>query len=151
MTLLPRATGGLERWGAVAGLAAWTAVGAPVLAGDLVVTLSAWWWAAYLAYGVLLGLAAVPLVLLARSLSTGLPLAALRPFISLGRMAMPTLVWGGLRGGISIALALGLPEGGARTVLLATTYIVVLFSVLAQGGTIAPLVARLTRTRPEAP
>ena len=85
---------------------------------------------------ILLGAAAIPLVLLARGVSVLLPLAALRPFLSLGSLAPVTLIWGGLRGGISVALALGLPDGPARAFALAATYLVVLFSVIVQGGTI---------------
>ncbi|WP_156681221.1 cation:proton antiporter [Sphingomonas profundi] len=85
---------------------------------------------------ILLGAAAIPLVLLARGVSVLLPLAALRPFLSLGNLAPVTLIWGGLRGGISVALALGLPDGPARAFALAATYLVVLFSVIFQGGTI---------------
>lgn len=85
---------------------------------------------------ILLGLAAIPLVLAARSVAVVCPLVAIRPFLSLGRLAPVTLIWGGLRGGISVALALGLPEGPARSFALAATYIVVLFSVIVQGGTV---------------
>jgi signal transduction histidine kinase len=53
-------TGRLERWAAAAGLATWAAVGVPVLAGDLVVPPSGWWWAAHLTYGLLLALAVLP-------------------------------------------------------------------------------------------
>lgn len=90
---------------------------------------------------IVLGAAAIPLVLVARAISVLLPLAALRPFLSLGRMAPVTLIWGGLRGGISVALALGLPEGPARAFALTATYIVVLFSVIVQGGTIERVIA----------
>ena len=85
---------------------------------------------------ILLGAAAIPLVLLARGVSVLLPLVALRPFLSLGSLAPVTLIWGGLRGGISVALALGLPDGPARSFALAATYLVILFSVIVQGGTI---------------
>ena len=88
---------------------------------------------------IVLGVAAIPLVLFARGIAVLLPLAALRPFLSLGNLAPVTLIWGGLRGGISVALALGLPEGPARAFALAATYIVVLFSVIVQGGTIERL------------
>jgi CPA1 family monovalent cation:H+ antiporter len=67
----------------------------------------------------------------------------MRPWLSLGRLALPTLIWGGLRGGISIALALSLPDGPARTIVLAATYIVVLFAVIVQGGTIGALIERI--------
>lgn len=90
------------------------------------------------------GLAAIPLVLAARVISVGAPLGAMRPWLSMGRLAVPTLVWGGLRGGISIALALSLPEGPARTSILTVTYMVVLFSVIVQGGTVGGLIRRLS-------
>ncbi|WP_411290157.1 cation:proton antiporter [Sphingorhabdus sp.] len=89
---------------------------------------------------ILVGLAAIPLVLAARAIAVMLPLTAMRPFLNLGPMAPPILIWGGLRGGISVALALGLPDGLSRSVELTATYIVVLFAVIAQGGTIARLI-----------
>ena len=50
------------------------------------------------------------------------------------------MVWGGLRGGISIALALSLPAGDAKNLLVTATYVVVLFSVLVQGSTIGSVI-----------
>ncbi len=94
---------------------------------------------------VIAGLVAIPLVLIARALSVGAPLLVMRPIASLGRLALPTLVWGGLRGGISVALALSLPEGPGRTIILAVTYMVVLFSVIVQGGSIGRLIQRLSK------
>lgn len=91
-----------------------------------------------------LGAAAIPLALAARSLSVILPLRVIRPTHRYGLVAPVTLIWGGLRGGISIALALGLPDGPARSVILAATYVVVLFSVIVQGGTIKRVLERLT-------
>lgn len=91
-----------------------------------------------------LGAAAIPLALAARSLSVILPLRVIRPKHRYGLVAPVTLIWGGLRGGISIALALGLPDGPARSVILAATYVVVLFSVIVQGGTIKRVLERLT-------
>jgi CPA1 family monovalent cation:H+ antiporter len=84
----------------------------------------------------LAGVATIPLVLAARGVAVLLPLAALRPWLKLGALAPTTLIWGGLRGGISVALALSLPEGPARSTALAATYIIVLFSVIVQGGSI---------------
>ena len=90
-----------------------------------------------------IGLIAIPLVLLARALSVLGPLALMRQTtIALGRLTMPTLVWGGLRGGIAIALALSLPAGPFHAPILAATFVVVLFSVIVQGGTISALIAR---------
>lgn len=97
-----------------------------------------------------LGLLTVPLVLAARAVSVGLPLLAWRRMLPFG-LAFPTMTWGGLRGGISIALALSLPPGPTKDVLLAATYVVVLFSVLAQGGTIERVVRRRSRVAPPPP
>jgi len=93
----------------------------------------------------LFGLAAIPLALLARWLSVSAPLTVLRGRIDLGRLAVPTLVWGGLRGGISIALALSLPDTPSRTPIVAATFVIVLFSVIIQGGSIGGLIRRLGR------
>lgn len=91
-----------------------------------------------------LGAGAIPLALASRSISVLLPLRAIRPNHRYGLVAPVTLIWGGLRGGISIALALGLPDGPARSIILAATYVVVLFSVIVQGGTIKRVLERLT-------
>jgi CPA1 family monovalent cation:H+ antiporter len=89
---------------------------------------------------IFVGLVSIPLVLLARAIAVMLPLTAMRPLLNLGPMAPPILIWGGLRGGISVALALSLPDGVSRSVELTATYIVVLFAVIVQGGTIAKLI-----------
>lgn len=91
-----------------------------------------------------LGLLTIPLVLAARAVSVGAPLLFWRRLLRLP-LAFPVMTWGGLRGGISIALALSLPEGPMKDVILAATYMVVLFSVLAQGATIGGLVRRSVR------
>ena len=90
----------------------------------------------------LVALATIPIVLAARLLSVGLPLAVLAPIQTLGRGSLPILVWGGLRGGISIALALSIPAGPYQEMILAATYAVVFFSVLVQGSTIGRLARR---------
>jgi CPA1 family monovalent cation:H+ antiporter len=86
---------------------------------------------------IIAGAASIPLVLCARILAVGAPLAAMRRVLHLGPLAMPILIWGGLRGGISVALALSLPDSPPRTAILAVTYIVVLFSVIVQGGSVS--------------
>lgn len=91
-----------------------------------------------------LGVLSIPLAIAARIVAVGAPLAVMRPFLSLGPLALPTLVWGGLRGGISIALALSLPETPIRAAILAATYAIVLFAVIVQGATIGKLIVRLS-------
>lgn len=96
-------------------------------------------------YGLLgAGALAVPMLLAARALSAGGLLIFWRRLLPL-RLALPILTWGALRGGISIALALSLPSGPVKDLILATTYVTVMFSVLVQGSTMGMLVRRLTR------
>ncbi len=94
-----------------------------------------------------LGILTIPLVLAARAVSVGVPLSMWRDFLPF-KTAFALFTWGGLRGGISIALALSLPGGPIKDVLVAATYVVVLFSVLVQGGTIKSLISRVAG-RPE--
>ena len=89
----------------------------------------------------LAGVAAVPLVLAARLVSVAPPLMAL-PGIKADRLTLTTLVWGGLRGGLSVAMALSLKAQAPGNALLAATYGVVLFAVLVQGGTIAAAIRK---------
>ena len=96
-----------------------------------------------------LGVLSIPLAIAARIVAVGAPLAVMRPFLSLGPLALPTLVWGGLRGGISIALALSLPETPIRAAILAATYAIVLFAVIVQGATIGKLIVRLSAAERE--
>lgn len=79
------------------------------------------------------GCVAVVVTLLARLLTVGLPAAALQGVLNLPPGSWKVLTWGGLRGGISVALALSLPAGPERDTVLALTYSVVVFSILAQG------------------
>jgi len=98
----------------------------------------------------LTGLCAIIVVLTARALSVGVPLLAMKRLIDMGPLAFPTLVWGGLRGGISVALALALPASDTRSTILAATYAVVLFAVIVQGGTIRWLIERIRASHDKA-
>jgi CPA1 family monovalent cation:H+ antiporter len=86
---------------------------------------------------------AIPLVLLARFTSVGLPMCLMRAFHQTAPNSVKIMTWGGLRGGISIALALSLPPFAERELLIVVTYAVVLFSLLVQAPTLGPLLRKL--------
>ncbi|AMW03760.1 cation:proton antiporter [Gemmatimonas phototrophica] len=96
----------------------------------------------------LLGALAIPLVLLARWLSVGMPLIAMRRRVPAPAGALPILTWSGLRGGISVALALSLPVSEHRSILVTITYVVVCFSILVQGLTVPIVVKRVLANAP---
>jgi CPA1 family monovalent cation:H+ antiporter len=93
----------------------------------------------------LLGFAllAIPVTLIARALSVGIPMILLSRWEVFTKGAVPVLIWGGLRGGIAVALALSLPETEYKVTILTITYGVVLFSIIIQGLTVKPLVKRM--------
>jgi CPA1 family monovalent cation:H+ antiporter len=101
---------------------------------------------------VLAGLAAIAVVLVARWASVSLPLVFLRliPSFQPSDHGVAVLTWGGLRGGLSVALALSLPATMPRELLVGITYVVVVFSIIVQGLTIGPLVRWLGVGRPAA-
>ena len=90
-----------------------------------------------------LALVSIPLVLLARLLAVSVPVLALSARQDFVRGTIPVLVWGGLRGGISVALALSIPEVAEKSVLLAATYTVVVFTIVVQGLSLRRLVQRV--------
>ncbi|TLV01504.1 cation:proton antiporter [Dyadobacter luticola] len=90
------------------------------------------------------GMATIVIVLLARFISIYVPVKLI-PFKSrFGKKSVAILVWGGLRGGVSIALALSIDDDLNKNLFLAITYFVVLFSIIVQGLTVGKITARFT-------
>lgn len=91
----------------------------------------------------LTGLVAIVLLLLSRLLSIFLPVVFLRRSLHLQYNSIFILTWGGLRGGISVALALSLPESPYRELILTSSFVIVVFSILVQGLTLNKVVNKL--------
>lgn len=91
------------------------------------------------------GALAIAVALFARLMAVTVPIYMLKPFRTFPSDVIPIMTWGGLKGGISVALVLTLPDSEWKPLLLTMTYIVVLFSIIIQGLTIAPLARKLGR------
>lgn len=89
---------------------------------------------------------AIPLALIGRFAAVALPVQALRTRLTFKPGTIRLLTWGGLRGGISVALALSLPDSEVKPTLLAATYAVVVFTIVVQGSTLAMVARRVVRT-----
>lgn len=86
--------------------------------------------------------AALPIVLIARYVSVGVPIAVLRRFQQFEPHSVKLMTWAGLRGALSIALALSLAEGRAKALIVTATYMIAIFSILIQATTVEPLARR---------
>lgn len=90
--------------------------------------------------------ATVPIVLIGRFVSVWMPISLLSLRRAFSAGAIPILTWGGLRGGVSVALALSLPDSPAKPALLTATYAVVIFSIIVQGLTMKRVIGWTGRT-----
>jgi len=91
------------------------------------------------------GFMAIGLALLARLAAVSVPVLMLKPFRTFSKGVIPIMTWGGLKGGISVALALSLPDSDWKPLILTVTYIVVIFSIIVQGLTVTRLAERVGR------
>ncbi|MEP3891217.1 MAG: sodium:proton antiporter [Hellea sp.] len=87
-------------------------------------------------------LIAIPLVLLARLCAVFVPMKVIGTFKNFTKGAIPVLTWGGVRGGISVALALSLPDNEYKPLILTATYGIVIFSIIVQGLTVKRVVQK---------
>ncbi|PID35862.1 MAG: sodium:proton antiporter [Rhodobacterales bacterium] len=93
----------------------------------------------------LTGVLSIGLALIARLAAVAVPVLLLKPFRHFSRGVIPIMTWGGLKGGISVALALALPDSEWKPLILGATYIVVLFSIIVQGLTVTRVAERVGR------
>lgn len=110
-----------------------------VLIGIIMITLD------FNMYHLILGIISIFLVLFSRYITISLSNFFLKKSEKANKKEIIILTWAGLRGGISIALALLLPEGDIKDIILYATYVVVVFSIIAQGLSIEKLVSKLLK------
>lgn len=89
------------------------------------------------------GIIAIPISIFARYISLVIPSTFLKNWVGTDHKTIKLMTWGGLRGGLSIAMALSLQDPLPRNLFVAMTYIIVLFSIIVQGMTLGNLVKRL--------
>jgi len=88
---------------------------------------------------ILIGLISIPMVLISRIIIVYLPHLIFPKLLKLTNKEAKIISWGGLRGGLSLALVLSLPDSETKNILLIATYFCVLFSIIIQGLTIEKL------------
>lgn len=91
--------------------------------------------------------AALPIVLIARYVSVGVPITALRRVQRFEPHTVKLMAWAGMRGALSVALALSLPAGPPKELIVTATYLVAIFSILVQATTVEPLARRWLRQK----
>ena len=96
------------------------------------------------------GMLAIALALLGRFVAVAVPVLMLKPFGNFSAGVITIMTWGGLKGGISVALAWSLPDGEWKPLILTATYVVVVFSIIVKGLTVTRLAERVGRA-PELP
>lgn len=96
---------------------------------------------------IVFGLIVIPISLMARYVSLAGPIALFKKRLNFSPKTGVLMTWGGIRGGISIALALSLEPQMGREFFLSVTYVIVIFSIIGQGLTIGPLVKRVIKQK----
>ncbi len=91
------------------------------------------------------GAASIALALLGRLTAVAVPVLLLQPFRAFSGGVIPIMTWGGLKGGISVALALSLPDSEWKPLILTATYMIVIFSIIVQGLTVTKVANRFGR------
>ncbi len=91
------------------------------------------------------GFMAIGLVLFARLVAVTIPVMMLKPFRTFSKGVIPIMTWGGLKGGVSVALALSLPDSEWKPLILTATYVVVIFSIIVQGLSVTRLIEWVNR------
>lgn len=106
-------------------------------------------------YGIVMMILAIPICLAARYLSLWIPYKALQQFRTYNPYTLKIMTWGGLRGGLGLAMALSIPAKTAyangidvKDLILVMTYSVVMFSILVQGTTIEPMIRKSKQVDP---
>ena len=106
-------------------------------------------------YGVILMIAAIPICLIARYFSLWIPFKLMQQFRTYNPYTLKIMSWGGLRGGLALAMALSIPSKVAfvenidiKDLILVMTYAVVMFSILVQGSTIEPMIRKAKTVDP---